>query len=70
MEHYPAPVPPEFDITLRVGCALAYYNTGTASIILDVKPRPDSHSHVLFEALSLGNNLPYEEFTDSHGNPY
>jgi transglutaminase-like putative cysteine protease len=70
MAQYPETVPPEFDITLRVGCSLAYYNTGTASIILDVKPRPDSHNHVLFEALSIGNGLPYEDFTDSHGNLY
>ncbi len=61
-------VSPEFDLTLRVGCSLAYEATGPASLILDIKPRPDGHNHVLFEALSLGDNLPYEEFTDFYGN--
>jgi transglutaminase-like putative cysteine protease len=63
-------VPPEFDITLRVGCSLAYEATGPASLILDVKPRHDGYNKVLFEALSIGNNLPTEEFTDTYGNPY
>jgi transglutaminase-like putative cysteine protease len=62
-------VPPEFDLTVRVGCSLAYEVTGTASLLLNVKPRPDRHHLVLAEAITLGNNLPDEEFTDSHGNP-
>jgi transglutaminase-like putative cysteine protease len=62
--------PPEFDVTVRVGCSLAYEVTGTATLLLNVKPRPDRHHCVLSEALTLGDNLPAEEFTDTHGNPF
>src|SRR5208282_5538752 len=62
--------PPEFDVTVRVGCSLAYEVTGTAMLLLNVKPRPDRHHVVLSEALTLGDNLPTEEFTDTHGNPF
>lgn len=58
----------EHDITLRVGCALAYEVTGTASILLNVQPRTCSRHAVVFQALTLGDNLPSSEFTDSHGN--
>ena len=44
--------------------------TGTASVLLNVKPRVDSRHHVIAEALTLGNNLPSDTFTDSHGNGY
>lgn len=60
--------PPQFDITLRVGCSLAYEVTGTATVLLNLQPRPDRNHAVVFEALSLGDNLPADEFTDSHGN--
>jgi transglutaminase-like putative cysteine protease len=60
--------PPELDLTVRVGCSLAYEVTGTASLLLNVKPRPDACHVVLEEAITLGNNLPADEFTDSHGN--
>ena len=60
--------PSDFDITLRVGCSLAYEVTGSASLLLNLKLAPDCHRSVLFEALALGNNLPSEEFIDSHGN--
>ena len=59
---------PKFDLTVRVGCSLAYEVTGTASLLLNVKPRPNRDHAVIFEALTLGNNLRAEEFTDSHGN--
>lgn len=59
---------PAFDITLRVGCSLVYEVTGTALLLLNVKPRPSRRHAVLFEALSLGNSLPATAFTDSHGN--
>jgi transglutaminase-like putative cysteine protease len=58
----------EHDITLRVGCALAYEVTGTASILLNVQPRTCSRHAVVFQALTLGDDLPSSEFTDSHGN--
>ena len=63
------PLPtPEFDVTVRVGCSLTYEATGTAWLLLHVKPRPDRNHAVFFEALTLGDNLAAEEFTDSHGN--
>ena len=61
-------IDPRFDITVRVGCSLVYEVTGTASLLLNLKLRPDHNHVVLSEALSLGNNLPADEFIDSHGN--
>lgn len=60
--------PPVFDLTVRVGCSLAYEVTGTASLLLNLQPRPDRNHAVIFEAIALGANLPAEHFTDSHGN--
>jgi transglutaminase-like putative cysteine protease len=60
--------PPLFDMTLRVGCSLSYEATGPATLLLNLKPRPNRNHAVVFEALALGNNLPSDEFTDSHGN--
>ena len=59
---------PKFDLTVRVGCSLVYEVSGTAAICLNVSPRPNRDHAVIFEALTLGNNLPAEQFTDSHGN--
>jgi transglutaminase-like putative cysteine protease len=59
---------PNFDITARVGCSLVYQATGPASLLLNLKLAPDPHRSVLFEALTLGNDLPAEQFCDSHGN--
>ncbi|MDR3402696.1 MAG: transglutaminase family protein [Chthoniobacter sp.] len=59
---------PELDVTVRVGCSLAYEATGPAWLLLSLKPRPDRNHAVIFEALTFGDNLPAEEFTDSHGN--
>jgi hypothetical protein len=59
---------PKFDITVRVGCSLGYSVSGTAALLLNVKPRPDRNHSVIFEALSVGNDLPTEQFTDHHGN--
>lgn len=59
---------PKFDVTVRVGCSLTYEVTGTAWLLLHLKPLPDRNHAVVFEALTLGNDLPAEEFTDSHGN--
>src|SRR5580658_9799990 len=63
-------VPAELDLTLRVGCSLVYEVTGTASLLLNLRPRPDGKHAVLAEGLALGLNqpLPSEEFWDTHGN--
>jgi transglutaminase-like putative cysteine protease len=59
---------PRFDLTVRIGCSLAYEVTGTACLVLNLQPRRDRRHQVLAEGLTLGNNLPVEPFTDSHGN--
>ena len=60
--------PPKFDLTVRVGCSLAYQVNGTASLLLNVKPRPNRDHAVIFQSLTLGASRPAQEFTDSHGN--
>ncbi len=67
----PSPrIPAALDLTVRVGCSLVYEVTGTASLLLNLKLRPDRNHAVIAEALALGlnNDLPAEEFLDSHGN--
>lgn len=66
----PQKIPAALDLTVRVGCSLVYEATGTASLLLNLKPRPDRNHVVLAEALAFGLNdtLRHEEFTDSHGN--
>jgi transglutaminase-like putative cysteine protease len=59
---------PLFDITLRVGCHLVYEVASRATLLLNVQPLRDRQHLVLSENLSLGPNLPAEEFVDSHGN--
>jgi len=59
---------PKFDVTVRVGCSLAYEVTGSAMLLLNLRPTPNRNHAVVFEALALGNNLPHEQFNDSHGN--
>jgi transglutaminase-like putative cysteine protease len=61
-------IPPDLDITVRVGSSLVYEVTGTASLLLNLKLPPGPGRFVLFEAMALGNDLRAEEFTDSHGN--
>jgi len=64
----PAEINPLHNVTVRVGCSLVYEVTGTASLLLNLKLRPDYNHSVLSEALALGNNLHADEFIDSHGN--
>lgn len=60
--------PARFTLTVRVGCSLAYEATGPASLLLNLQPKPDRNHAVVFEALTLGNNLPATNFKDAHGN--
>jgi transglutaminase-like putative cysteine protease len=60
--------PPAFDLTLRVGCSLAYEVKGAASLLLNIQPRSGRNHAVVFEALTLGNDLPAQAFEDAHGN--
>src|ERR1700709_2083478 len=59
---------PLLNITLRVGCHLVYEVTGTATLLLNVQPLRDRQHMILGESLSMGQNLPIEEFVDDHGN--
>ena len=59
---------PLFDTTVRVGCVLSYEVTGSASLLLNLEPRPGRHHMVISEALTLGDNLRDKRFIDSHGN--
>jgi transglutaminase-like putative cysteine protease len=59
---------PKLDITVRVGCSLVYEVAGSAMLLLNLRPCPNRNHAIVFEALTLGNNLPAEEFIDSHGN--
>jgi transglutaminase-like putative cysteine protease len=56
------------DVTVRVGCSLAYEAAGTATLLLNLRPTPNRNHEVVFEALSLGHDLASDQFTDSHGN--
>ncbi|TAG29054.1 MAG: transglutaminase family protein [Verrucomicrobia bacterium] len=59
---------PALDITLRVGCQLTYEATAPATLLLNVKPRPNRNHFVIAEKVRLGDELPAHEFVDSHGN--
>jgi transglutaminase-like putative cysteine protease len=56
------------DLTVRVGCSLIYESTGPAVVLLNLRPRTDPQQALQEEKLSFGENLPSEEFMDSHGN--
>ncbi len=58
----------ERNLTVRVGCSLAYETTVPTPVLFVLKPRRDGHIMVLQEALSFGIGLPSYEFQDSHGN--
>jgi transglutaminase-like putative cysteine protease len=55
-------------MTVRVGCSLTYEVTGSAMLLLNVQPGLNRNHEIVFEALALGQDLPAEQFTDSHGN--
>jgi transglutaminase-like putative cysteine protease len=59
---------PKFDVTVRAGCSLVYEVSGSAVLLLNLRPCPNRNHAVVFEALTLGNNLPSDQFIDSHGN--
>jgi transglutaminase-like putative cysteine protease len=57
-----------YDMTVRVGCSLVYEATGPASLLLNVQPLAGHNHEVVFQAISLGNDLPNSPFIDTHGN--
>jgi transglutaminase-like putative cysteine protease len=56
------------NLTVRVGCSLAYETTVPTPVIFVVKPRLEDRVLVLQEKLSFGIGHPSYEFPDSHGN--
>jgi transglutaminase-like putative cysteine protease len=56
------------DITVRVGCHLAYETTVQTPALFVLKPRLESSVLVIQEKLSFGIGLPSYQFQDSHGN--
>ena len=56
------------NITVRVGCSLAYETTVPTPVLFVLKPRLEGRVLVMQEKLSFGIGLPSNEFQDSHGN--
>ena len=56
------------NLTVRVGCNLAYETTVPTAVLFVLKPRLDGSVLVLQEKLSFGIGVPSYEFQDSHGN--
>lgn len=62
------PDPPPGTIAVRAGCALSYVATRPMPIVLLFKPHGRG-GHILHEEhMVFGNDMPVEEFADSHGN--
>ncbi len=57
-----------FDMTLRVGCSLAYHATGPASLLLNVQPWAGRNYQIVYQDITLGDHLASQPFTDTHGN--
>ena len=51
MATFPTLSPP-FDVTVRVGCSLAYEVTGSAMLLLNLRPSPDRNHEIVFEAFT------------------
>ena len=56
------------NLTVRVGCNLAYETTVPTAVLFVLKPRLEGNVLVMQEKLSFGIGLPAYEFQDSHGN--
>ncbi len=56
------------NLTVRVGCSLAYDTTVPTPVLFVLKPRLEGRVYVMQERLSFGIGLPSGEFQDSHGN--
>lgn len=59
---------PKLSLTVRVGCDLVYETSQPVLMLLNLKPRHDPWQSLQEEKLTLGQNLPNEEFEDMHGN--
>jgi transglutaminase-like putative cysteine protease len=56
------------NLTVRVGCKLAYETTVPTPVLFVLRPRLEGRVLVMQEKLSFGISLPSYEFWDSHGN--
>src|ERR1700687_3568186 len=56
------------NLTVRVGCSLAYETTVPTPVLFVLKPRLEGKVLVMQEKLSFGIGLPSNEFQDPHGN--
>src|SRR5580704_6953839 len=56
------------NITVRVGCNIAYQTTVPTPVLFVLRPRLEGRVLVLQEKLSFGIGQPSYEFQDSHGN--
>src|ERR1051325_2726000 len=56
------------NLSVRVGCHLAYETTVPTPVLFVLKPRLEGKVLVMQEKLSFGIGLPSYEFQDSHGN--
>src|SRR5271156_2903821 len=56
------------NLTVRVGCSLAYETSVPTPVLFVLKPRLEGNVLVMQEKLSFGIGLPAYEFQDSHGN--
>lgn len=60
--------PPPLELTVRVGCALAYEITAPTPLFLLLKPGLGLRQLILEEKLVFGAGLPTQQLTDTHGN--
>ena len=56
------------NLTVRVGCHIAYETTAPTAILLVLKPRHDSQQTVVQQQLIFTPHLPCFHFEDAHGN--
>src|ERR1700679_1622455 len=56
------------NLTVRVGCNLAYETTVPTPVLFVLRPRLEGKVLVMQEKLSFGIGQPSYEFQDSHGN--
>jgi transglutaminase-like putative cysteine protease len=56
------------NLTVRVGCHLAYETSVPTPVLFTLRPRADGPVRVVAEQLSFGIGRPSHEFHDSHGN--
>jgi transglutaminase-like putative cysteine protease len=56
------------NLTVRVGCHIAYETSVPTAILLVLKPRHDANQSVLQQQLTFTPEVPFFHFEDSHGN--